>query len=263
MRLEWLFLIWLQSDVDTCLISSCYLLDFGAIFKCSNARLSRGVFANNFLLSLAVSPSLIFVSNLLQFFFFLHHKRFKGLDTCQDYFLHEILTRSLSSFLPHSCKNCALRTLCPVSGLPEIMPFPYYLYRRLTSCRQSALSIIRVANPDVHIIAMVKGREPFFVKTVLNKKNPRSGCRQLMFCEVLCSWWVEFVWQSLSWSTRLLNQLTTKQHWLIHTTYKTTKTDTQDRETSNSLGNSSWYIEVHILISFSLLEHHSLWVHLN
>ena len=121
------------------------------------------------------------------FFFFLHHKRFKGLDTCQDYFLHEILTRSLSSFLRHSCKNCALRTLCPVSGLPEIMPFPYYLYRRLTSCRQSALSIIRVANPDVHIIAMVKGREPFFVKTVLNKKNPRSGCRQLMFCEVLCS----------------------------------------------------------------------------
>jgi len=64
-----------------------------------------------------------------------------------------LFTRNINSLLIiifASFKNCALRTLWPISGLPEIMSFPYYLYRKLTPRRQSALSIVRVANPDVH-----------------------------------------------------------------------------------------------------------------
>ena len=149
LRLERPFLVWFQSEVDTCLISSCYLLDFGAIFKCSNTRVTWGVFANNSPLSLAMSPSLIFASHLLQFFFLFTLQTQKAIG----YMSGLLFTRKIYSLLTiifASFKHCALLTLWPISGLPEIMPFPCYLFRKFTSRRQSAISIIRVANPDVH-----------------------------------------------------------------------------------------------------------------
>ena len=122
---------------------------FWAIFKCSNTRVTWGVFANNFPLSLAMSPSLIFASHLLQFFFLFTLQTQKAIG----YMSGLLFTRKIYSLLTiifASFKHCALLTLWPISGLPEIMPFPCYLFRKFTSRRQSAISIIRVANPDVH-----------------------------------------------------------------------------------------------------------------
>ena len=98
-----------------------------------------------------------------------------------------LFTRNIYSLLMiifASFKNCSLRTLWPISSLPEIMFFPYYLYGKLTSRRQSTLSRIRVANPDAssetqgQIVGLrgwpwrswpwSRGRKPFFVPTVLN-----------------------------------------------------------------------------------------------
>lgn len=149
LRLERPFLIWFQSEVDTCLISSCYFLDFGEIFKCSNTRVTWGVFANNFLLSLAISPSLIFASHLLQFFFLFTLQTQKAIG----YMSGLLFTRKIYSLLMiifASFQHCALLTLWPISGLPEFMPFPCYLYSKFTLRRESAISIIRVASPEVH-----------------------------------------------------------------------------------------------------------------
>ena len=93
-----------------------------------------GSVAKNFPLSVPCHVSLThFRIQSSPIFFFLHYKRKRKIY-------------SLLMIIFASIKNCALLTLWPISGLPEIMPFPYFLYRKLTSRRQSALSIIRVAN---------------------------------------------------------------------------------------------------------------------
>lgn len=83
-------------------------------------------------------------------------------------FTRNIYSRLMIIFA--SFKNCPLLTLWPISCLTEIMPSPYYLYRKVNiTYRQSALSIIRVANRDVCGCGQGNGN-PFFVTIVLNKK---------------------------------------------------------------------------------------------